>query len=358
MMKPMIEIPINVEPAYTIFIRQVLLKDAGQYLDKFYKQIVIITDDNVDPYYSDTLFSSYKLEGNEIYKFILHHGEENKNMNTVQDILNFLSQVKIKKDDLLIALGGGVVGDITGFVASIYLRGMDYIQIPTTFLSAIDSSVGGKTAVNLPEGKNLVGSFKQPLAVFCDTDCFKTLDDLIFSEGVAEALKYALLFDEELFWRFSEGIVKKDSYDIDQIIKQCIEYKKDLVEKDEFDQKERQILNFGHTIGHAIERCSNFKIRHGQGVSIGMAVIVRALERKKIVEEGLSQTIEQTFVKYHLPVSIEYSFDEIKEYLLRDKKIQDGKINIAMIDKIGSSRLQEMELEEFMEFAELGWDPF
>lgn len=354
-MKQMKTVRVHCSRSYNIHIQQVLLKDIARILNWSGKKIGLITDQNVDPFYGPTLVQSLQERENAVYKFVLIPGEEQKNWDTAGQILDFLAAQGFHRDDALISLGGGVVGDLTGFVASIYARGIDYCQIPTTLLAAVDASVGGKTGLNLTAGKNLCGSIYQPRAVFCDTDVFKTLDDAVFSDGIAEAIKYALLFDEELFWRFSEGQVQKDSYDLDEIIKLCVQYKADIVREDEFDLGLRQKLNFGHTIGHAIEKRSAYRIRHGQAVAIGMMVILRALEKTGRLEIGTASSVEHALVKYNLPVFIEYDVDEILQLIRNDKKILDGKIAITALSQIGSSSLMSLSLEEFDALVREGW---
>ena len=357
-MKPMIQMDINASTDYSIYIQQVLLKDTKLYIPYETENIVIITDENVDKYYSQTVFDSIYREDRNIYKYVIKPGEASKSMQEATNILNFLAENHIQSDDLLIALGGGVVGDLTGFVASIYLRGINFLQIPTTFLAAIDSSVGGKTAVNLEAGKNLAGRIVQPIAVLIDYDCFKTLDNQVFSDGVAESIKMGLLFDKELFDRFSEGLVKKDSYDMDQIIKNSIELKKNIIEEDEFDKESRQLLNFGHTIAHAIEKRSNYKISHGQAVAIGICTMIRALERKGRLEEGITKLVEDTFSKYSLPIYLENPLEEIIPFMKNDKKFKDGKINITILNGLGRSSLMTLTYEELVEFISTGWNLF
>ena len=355
-MKPLIQINVKASSDYSIFIQQVLLKDTKLYIPYETENIVIITDENVDKFYSQTVFDSIYRQDRNIYKYVIRPGEDSKSMEEATNILNFLAENHIGKDDLLIALGGGVVGDLTGFVASIYLRGMNYLQIPTTFLAAIDSSIGGKTAVNLKAGKNLAGRIIQPTAVLIDIDTFKTLEDQAFSDGVAEAIKMGLLFDRELFERFSKGLVKKDSYDMDQIIKDCIELKKQVVEEDEFDQGTRQLLNFGHTLAHAIEKRCDYQISHGQAVAIGISTVVRALERSSRLEKGTVPLVEDTFAKYSLPIYLEYPIEEVAPFMKNDKKFKEGKIQIAILEKLGKSQLVTFNYDEFVEFVSSGWN--
>src|SRR5699024_10127448 len=283
-MENFIELDINTSKNYKIKIGRGLLNNISLFLKKYRDNcnIVLITDNIVNSLYVDKVVENLSKNGFNPHRFIIENGEKSKNLNTVTDILNFLADNNINRNDIILAIGGGVVGDISGFVASIYLRGIDYIQVPTTFLSSIDSSVGGKTGVNLDKGKNLVGSFNHPLEVICDVDTFKKLDKEIFSEGVAEAIKYGILFDKALFNRLATSELHQNSHDLEEIISTCVNLKAKIVQSDEFDKGNRQLLNLGHTIAHSIEKISNFTIHHGIAVAIGTAIITKASEVKSI----------------------------------------------------------------------------
>ena len=233
----------------------------------------VITDSNVDKLYSNILISSLEKSGYKVSKFVFDAGEQSKNANTFVDILEFLANSGLTRSDCVFALGGGVVGDIAGFAASVYLRGIKFVQIPTTLLAAVDSSVGGKTAVNLPAGKNLVGAFHQPSLVLCDLDTLDTLPESVFQDGCAEVIKYGVIYDAGLFSHLAENGL---AFEREYVISRCVELKRNVVEQDEFDTGARQMLNYGHTIGHGIEAQSGFSVTHGQAVAIGMAIVSRA----------------------------------------------------------------------------------
>ncbi|MDL2310656.1 3-dehydroquinate synthase [Peptostreptococcaceae bacterium OttesenSCG-928-C18] len=316
--------------------------------------VAIITDDKVYSIYGENISNSLSKKGIRNVKFVFKNGEKSKNINTLSNILEFLADNRINRNDLIIALGGGVVGDMAGFAAAVYLRGIDYLQVPTTFLAAIDSSVGGKTAIDLKAGKNLAGAFKQPIEVICDVETFKTLKEDIFSDGVAEAIKYGILFDEEFFNRFLNNKVTAKSDDIIEIVQKCVEYKKDIVIGDEFDTGQRQLLNLGHTIGHAIERCSDYEITHGHAVAVGMAMIARSVEKKRLNEEKISNKIELALEKNNLPINTNYSVEELFKNTIKDKKVLGDTINLIIPKKIGKCELYNIDINEVREFINLG----
>lgn len=312
------------------------------------KSVVIITDDNVDKLYSNKVFNIIKDAGFNTFKFVFPHGEKHKTMETVCDILEFMAKNLVTRSDVIVALGGGIVGDVSGFVASSYLRGIDFIGIPTTFLAAIDSSVGGKTGVNLKAGKNLAGAFYQPRLVLCDTDTFTTLPKENFKEGVAEAIKYGVICDEELFNLF----LSNDNIDIEAVIERCVSIKAKIVEEDELDLGKRQLLNLGHTIGHAIEKVTDFKISHGIAVGIGMAMISK-------ISDSLGWSKEETYLKItkclennDIPSNIDLTTDELLSAMLKDKKRSGEKINLVIPEKIGSSVLKSIEVSKLKEVLE------
>ena len=355
-MKNFTEVNINTSKKYKIKIGSGLLDKIPEFLKAYRSKsnIVLITDDIVNSLYVDKVVEN--LSKNQFYphRYIIKNGEKSKNLETITDILNFLADNEINRNDLIIAIGGGVVGDIAGFVASIYLRSIDFIQVPTTFLSAIDSSVGGKTGVNLKKGKNLVGSFNQPLEVICDIDTFSTLDDKIFSEGVAEAIKYGLLFDKTLFNRLATGTLHQKSKDLEEIISRCVKLKGDIVRDDEFDRGNRQLLNLGHTIGHSIEKISKFTIHHGIAVGIGMAIITKSSEVNSIGKNGIYNKVKDSLLANNLPIEIDYPTELIYEYSKSDKKISGDSINLIVPVDIGYCRLYKMKINEVFDFINSG----
>ncbi len=269
------KIKVHASSEYEIVIGDNLLDKAGEYCQEALGgvcRLCLITDDIVAPLYLDTVHQALEKVGFDVFYYVLPHGEESKSTENLVELLEILGESHLTRTDALVALGGGVVGDLTGFVAATYLRGIRFIQIPTTLLAAVDSSVGGKVAINLQAGKNLAGAFHQPSLVLCDTNTMNTLPDHIFADGCAEVIKYGVINDRPLFNRLSKGIQNQ----IEEIIAACVINKAAIVEQDEFDRGTRQLLNLGHTVGHAIERLSDFAISHGSAVSIGMVIITRA----------------------------------------------------------------------------------
>ncbi len=309
------------------------------------KTVAVITDDNVDKLYADVVLSMLKSAGFHAIKFVFPHGEKHKTMTTVCEILEFLAENNVTRTDLIIALGGGIVGDVSGYVAASYLRGIDFIGIPTTFLAAIDSSVGGKTGVNLKAGKNLAGAFYQPKLVVCDVETFDTLPKENFKEGVAEAIKYGVICDKALFHLLSQD----KSWDIESVIQRCVSIKAEIVSDDEFDLGKRQLLNFGHTIGHAIEKSTNFEISHGIAVGIGMAMISKISDSLGWSKENTNCEIVKCLKNNAIPTETSAKTEELLSVMIKDKKISGDTINLVIPQKIGNCELKTIKVSELEE---------
>ena len=277
--------------------------------------------------------------------------EESKTAETYLSILNFLAENRITRSDMIIALGGGVVGDIAGFAASCYLRGVDFIQIPTTVLAMVDSSVGGKTAINLKAGKNLCGAFYQPIAVYADCETLNTLPEETFNEGCAEIIKYGMICDND-FLDFLQNNSIKDN--IEYVIKRCVEIKRDIVNRDEFENGERKLLNFGHTIGHAIEKCSNLSIPHGNAVAIGMAIATKGAFEIGVSDEDFSDILLSILKKNKLPTTCDFSAEELYKASLSDKKRSFDTMSIIVPDKLGVCKIVKLPVEDLQNFIEKG----
>ena len=304
---------VNTSRPYEIKIASGLLPRAGQLCRQALpraKKLVVVTDSNVAPLYLETVKSSLLEAGFKVSAYIFPAGEESKNVSTLSDILEFLAKERLTRSDCLIALGGGVAGDMAGFAAAVYLRGIRYVQMPTTLLSAVDSSVGGKTAIDLRAGKNLAGAFLQPAAVLCGTDCLNSLPPAVFAGGAAEAVKTGVLCDEGLFALFEDGTLKADPA---EVIARCVAYKAGVVERDEKEQGERKLLNLGHTVGHAIEKCSGYAIPHGHAVAAGLAVMARAAEALGWTEEPIAGRIAACLAKNGLPAGTNFSPEALAE---------------------------------------------
>ncbi len=315
------------------------------------RTVAIVSDNNVWPIYGKAVLSSLENAGFSPVFFTFSPGEASKNGTTYLQLLTFLAQHQLTHSDCLIALGGGVVGDLAGFTAATYLRGIPYIQVPTSLLAMVDSSVGGKTAIDLPIGKNLVGAFYQPTLVLCDTNTLLTLPTAVFTDGCAEIIKYGVLFDECLFSHLEE---KGTAFHREETIAHCIKWKRDVVEKDEFDLGSRQQLNFGHTIGHAIEKASNYTLSHGNAVAIGMCVIAKASAAKGICTAELSRRLQTLVQKFDLPCATHFSINQLLPAILSDKKRAGDAITLVLPATIGCARLRSVPTTELKSFIEAG----
>ncbi len=341
-------IRVQASKCYDVVIGTGLLETIGNHLLSVCKKtckVAIVSDSTVWPIYGNTAKESLVNSGFEVIHYVFQAGETSKNAETYLAILDFLAENKITRSDLLIALGGGVVGDMTGFVAATYLRGISYVQIPTTLLAMVDSSVGGKTAINLPAGKNLVGAFKQPTLVVCDIDTLDTLPDSVFRDGCAEVIKYGVIYDPDLFAHLAENGL---SFDKERVIGRCVELKRDVVAQDEFDTGARQMLNFGHTIGHGIEAQSNFSVTHGQAVAIGMAIV------SKSGCPAIYKQIVGVLEKFDLPTATDFTAEQLYTSALSDKKRAGGTVNLILPTAIGECAIVPIDVNTLKSFIEEG----
>lgn len=344
------KIRINTSSPYNVHIERGSLYKSGKIISEVIdsKKAVIVTDDTVDKLYSDILLNSLKEYDISADVFVFPHGEQSKNLHTLGDIFDFLCEKGITRSDFLIALGGGVVGDITGFAAASFLRGINFVQIPTTLLAQVDSSVGGKTAVDIPGGKNLVGAFKQPALVICDSDTLRTLPESELACGMAEVIKYGMIRDKNLF-EICENHDISNIHDVmDEIVYTCVDIKRQVVENDEFDKGERMILNFGHTLGHAIEGWHNYTdYTHGMGVAAGMCMITRCFCGADIAER-----LEKCTEAYKLPVSTEAPMSELLPFCAKDKKCESSSISYIVCPEIGSAEIRKVSVKDFFVLME------
>lgn len=341
-------IRVTASQSYNVLIGGRLITEIGTHL-KFALnrtcKIAIISDSNVFPLYGKQVSDTLQKAGFQVISYTFAAGESSKNATTYLSILNFLAENRITRSDAILALGGGVTGDMAGFAAATYLRGISYIQVPTTLLAMVDSSVGGKTAIDLPAGKNLVGAFYQPKLVLCDLNTLDTLSSETFRDGCAEIIKYGVLYDAELFAHLnSEGI----NFNREEVISRCIELKRNVVAEDEFDNGARQKLNLGHTIGHGVEAQSNFSITHGQAVAIGMAIISKAA-CKSIYPELIS-----VLKKFELPYTTEFTAKQLFNSALSDKKRTGGTVNLIIPKTIGDCCIQPIAVDQLESFIEEG----
>lgn len=348
-------VTVKTSATYEVLIGSGLLQKAGEAVKKVISpcKAAIVTDSTVVHLYEETIRKSLTEAGFSVCTFVFPAGEASKNIHTLSHLLEFLAKEEMTRTDMIVALGGGVTGDLAGFGAAVYLRGIPFVQIPTTFLAAIDSSVGGKTAVDLEAGKNLAGAFYQPKLVLCDTDVLQTLPEVVFADGIAEALKYGVLGDAALFEKIAGGDFRQD---LEEIIETCVSMKRDVVEEDEFDTGKRQLLNLGHTFGHAIEQKSHFQMTHGHAVAIGMHLIAKAAEAKGIAEKGTAAAIAKALEQNQLPKETEFSPAEVAEGTLRDKKRRGGTIRFVFPKKIGACEIVKIPVEEVEALAKMAME--
>lgn len=338
---------IDASTKYDVLIGEGLLDHAGELAAKRMKpcKAAIIADDTVDELYGDRVQISLTYSGFDVIRTSFPAGEGSKNLETLSELLEFLAENRMTRSDLVVALGGGVTGDMAGFAAAVYARGIRFMQIPTTLLAAVDSSVGGKTAVDLRAGKNLAGAFHQPSLVVTDTDVIRELPERELSCGAAEVIKYGVLYDEKLFASLENGDWHGD---MDAVIEQCVQWKRDVVAEDEFDTGSRAFLNLGHTFGHAIEKCSELTISHGQGVAIGtlMAAMSAGLDDDTV--RRLARCVANNGLSTHCP----YDADQLARAALGDKKRAGNSITLVLPEKIGKCCLKKIPVAELKGYFE------
>ncbi len=314
------------------------------------RQAILVSDSRVFPIYGEIAARSLRGAGFELCEYVFPAGEKSKTPETLFEIINTAAEHGLDRGDLFVALGGGVCGDLCGLAAALYCRGTAFVQVPTSLLAMVDASVGGKTAVDLPAGKNLAGTFHQPALVLCDVDCLHTLPDKFFSDGMAEAIKCACLGGK----RFFEGLERPEPPDMEELIYACIRLKAELVAGDEFDAGVRQLLNFGHTLGHAIEKCSGYGIAHGSAVAIGMAMITRGCVRLRMCEPGLDSRLEALLRRYKLPVRTNLPLEEVIAASRSDKKRRGSGITLVLPCAAGECRLETLPFQMLETIAREG----
>ena len=345
------KIHINGSAPYDIHLGTGLLQEVGNLLRSVChsNRVVIVTDDIVDGFYGETLKGSLEKENFSVLKCVISHGEKAKNFLALENLLNFLAKNKIHRNDTMIALGGGVVGDLAGFAAAIYLRGIAVVQIPTTLLAMVDSAIGGKTGIDLSTGKNLAGAFHQPKLVVADTDTLQTLPPQELAAGMGEIIKYGVIGKNGIL----DHIGQDDQDNLEEQIAGCMELKAGIVAQDEFDQNGvREILNAGHTVGHAIEKLSGYAVPHGKAVALGLAAEARMAVELGIAEMSVYERILSAVKSCGLYEKIVYSPDNLTEIMRSDKKNRDGKITFVFPRKIGNCVRQELTVQQVIELLE------
>ena len=346
-------ITVSASRTYDIRIGHGLLTTLGEAVRGLGKveKVFLVSDTQVYPLYGGAAEASLKAAGYSVSSFVFPAGEESKNGETFLKLLNALAQAGLSRSDLLVALGGGVVGDLAGFSAACYLRGIRFVQIPTTLLAAVDSSVGGKTAIDLPAGKNLAGAFYQPSLVLCDLDALDTLPEDIFRDGCAEVIKYGVLYDPELFSQLEASGL---DFDREAVIARCVALKRDVVMEDEKDTGSRMKLNLGHTFGHAVEAHSRFTLSHGKSVAIGLAIIARASASMGICSEADAARIVSVLKAFGLPVQAQYTAEALLPYLLSDKKRSGGTVNLILPEAIGRCIVSPTPVSQLQSILQAG----
>ena len=339
---------------YEIIIEAGAIAKVGQYAAEAVKpcRTVVVSDDNVYPLYGKTVEDSRTGAGFDVAQsFVFPHGEEQKNLRTFSEILEHLAAEHLTRTDVIFALGGGVTGDMTGFAAACYLRGIKFVQIPTSLLAMVDSSVGGKTAVDLSAGKNLVGAFHEPALVVCDPDTLSTLPADFFTDGMAEAIKMGMLGNRPLF----DGI-RNHTLTTAEIIEMCVTDKRDIVSRDFKDNGERQKLNLGHTVGHALEVLSDYTIRHGHAVAAGMHVITKACAARGLCSDELLTDLDDTLRAAGLDPMLcsRHSVEDLHRGTLHDKKLRGNTISLVIPREIGVSELMKFTTDELTDIIRLG----
>ncbi len=372
---------INTTTPYNYILGNSLLWDIGNLCRKIKNpcKVCIISDEKVFSLYGNVVQTSLDVAYFHTYSFKIPEGETNKSLNTVESIISFLNENNFNRDDILIALGGGMIGDITGFAASIYMRGINFIQIPTTFLSAIDASIGGKTGVNLKYAKNLIGSFHQPSLVICSIETFRTLPQEDLRNGLVEALKMAIIKDSSLFYYLKklsakqhlrqdftqEHPIENTSNTISQqlynlkissddfmfIIEKSIAIKTKIVIEDEKEQHTRVLLNFGHTLGHAIESYSKFTISHGTAVALGMIMESFAMKQLEFVKTDFSIDLYKILYNFGITPPISLDAKLLENFIQKDKKNRENHINIPTVTQIGESNIYKVSKNTLTEFV-------
>jgi 3-dehydroquinate synthase len=338
-------ITVKASGSYDILINKGGLSGIGNAVAERFKPctIAILSDDKVFPLYGKTVTESLEKAGFSTVCHVIPNGEQSKTLDNVTAFIDCMVQAQVTRTDMVLALGGGVVGDMAGFAAAIYLRGIPYIQVPTTLLAAVDSSVGGKTAVDISAGKNLVGAFHQPALVYLDTETLNTLDASVMRDGFAEVIKYGIILDSKLF----QTVSKPGSFDLKEVIARCIEIKRDVVEQDEFDKGLRGLLNLGHTFGHAIEKLSRFSITHGSAVACGMIIAAKVARVYGFTD--YTDVITKVVNDYGFDTDCPFRADTLYSVILSDKKRSGADITLVLPKRIGASTLEKMPATQVLE---------
>ncbi|MEI0620307.1 3-dehydroquinate synthase [Brachyspira pilosicoli] len=333
---------------YDILVKKGLINDTGKLVKEVLrgKRALIVTDDIVDKFYTETVKKSLEKENIITSVCVLENGETNKNIESIYNIYSALAKNELSRKDIIIALGGGVIGDMAGYAAATWMRGIDFVQIPTTLLACVDSSVGGKTGINIKEGKNLVGAFHSPRLVIMDSDVLNTLPKREFNAGMAEVIKHAFLFDKKLLEYLENN---NNNFDMDFILKRNCELKGHIVEIDYKEKKERMFLNFGHTIGHSVENAAGYGVLlHGEAVAIGVIFAIEYGIKKNITKDkSLLERAKNIFAKFSLPTEIPSNIN-LKDAIKLDKKRSNDEINFVFLEDIEKPLINKVSINDIV----------
>lgn len=345
-------IRVRASKEYDVIIGQNVLSSLGEKVKELFgdTRVCIVSDSKVAEHYADSAKKILAEEKIPSEVFTFPHGEKSKSPEVLFELLEFLASKHFSRNDVIVALGGGVTGDLSGLAAAMYMRGMHLVMVPTSLLAMVDSSVGGKTAVNLKSGKNLAGVFNQPELVLCDLKTLLTLPSENFADGLAEIIKYGVIADKELFETVKNGEFAEN---IESVIARCVTIKSEIVHEDEFDTGRRNLLNFGHTLAHSIEKMSEYKISHGHAVAMGMLIISEIAWKRGISKERCQDEIIDAFLENNLPLSCPYSNSSLFFATENDKKCSSGRISIIVPEEIGNCKIMNIALAEFKELLEL-----
>lgn len=343
------KIEIKTQTPYEVIIEPGVIDRVGEIAKEVEKpgaKVLLVSDSNVFPLYGERIKNALKRTGFSVFQFVFPAGETHKQIATVCEMYQVMSEAGFTRTDFLVTLGGGVAGDMGGFAAATFLRGVSFIQVPTSLLAQVDASVGGKTGVDLPFGKNLVGAFYQPAAVVTDPDTLKTLPTHFFNDGMGEVIKYGCIANKKLFEALEDGTAL-NSFGL--VLEQCVSCKKELVEEDVHDKGRRMLLNFGHTFGHALEKLHNFTgMSHGEAVGVGMVLASSVGERLGVTKPGTAKQIENVLAQYGLPVSDSFSKEEIVAATVLDKKSDGDTLRMILLSEIGESLVYPIERDKLL----------
>ncbi len=346
---------VNVKASkeYPVYIDRGAVARTGEYarLHASGNRAMLVSDSRVASLYAERVKASLENAGYEVPTFIFPEGEKSKCRDTLFDLLEAAAEAGLTRSDIFVALGGGVTGDLCGLAASLFMRGVTFVQIPTTLLASVDSSVGGKTAIDLQAGKNLCGTFWQPSCVICDPDVLSTLEPSVFADGMAEVIKYGVICSPDIFETVKN---KPDPEKIGDIIASCVQTKADVVADDEFDRGRRALLNLGHTFGHAIEKCSDFTISHGSAVAIGMVMAARVSAKLGFCDPECIDDIKKALINNELPISCDYSATDLAKAALSDKKKSGDKISLVLLRSIGDTFTYKVDVDELEKIFQIG----